>query len=968
LVNAHEAVRDGLLQKYAPVLRYHDQEPLRADSPAIMTDAALPGRLGARLVSKSGDVIAAAAPSPGVDRLSLAYLGATYRGDGPRAAKTDSIVIASSDWKRDAQDMRSTHPGFADRVFAHAVQERGRGRVWLQYWLFYYFNDKGLKGLGDHDGDWETIQIGLDAAGRPELATYSQHTYGERREWKDVRKLDDDPDGPPLIWVALGSHACYFESGNYRIKRLPVPAPIFDYAKGKRVQVRPAIERLDDSDGWLRWPGSWGADGGPEGPLQHSQFKKPFSWHSSDRVDDKRTLRIGRTFLRRRPPEPTRLVARQDRDGVELEWELPPLHADDPSAPVRVVASVRRDDDRSPAVATSLPVTAPEGAVRLRLPPGSGPLEAALTTFDAGDRDGETARVSVSQPRAARRGARAAAPIRVLPAPQPARAAASLRLLVELTGDEDGAAARLDTAVAQTLDVDAAGAPWRVAPLFPRSGGELPARLRRFWKVSGRVPESPAYPFPGLAFDLARSLADATGFEVHPDLPSSAYAREEDGPGRGAAGARGRRGGGVVRPAGWALAKLGLDRARPLEPTLGEGVVIAQPDTGVSAHPALASVDRLRDADVIDGDDDSTDPLERRPWWPLATPGHGTSTASVIVGPGPGAPLGAAANATLVPIRTVSSVVQVLDGDVAVAIDYARRLGADVITMSLGGEGFFPALRESIAAAVEDGVIVMAAGGNHAWWVVAPARFRECLAVAATGPSDRPWSGTSPGPEIDWSAPGEAVWVAVTRRAGGQIEFGEEPHSGSSFAVAHSAGVAARWIAKHGRDTLRRNYPTGVQWAFRSLARSTARMPSRWDEERYGAGILNAQALLSERLPPAGAARPPAPLGPARRGRGRRPPPAVARLAPFTPGLPEAQLRERLGELLGVRGARLDAVLERFAGELAHNLAEDRSLHARVAPPPGARAGGRPRRADIASARERLASTASRELQEELAG
>jgi hypothetical protein len=303
-----------------------------------------------------------------------------------------------------------------------------------------------------------------------------------------------------------------------------------------------------------------------------------------------------------------------------------------------------------------------------------------------------------------------------------------------------------------------------------------------------------------------------------------------------------------------------------------------------------------------------------------------------------------------------------------VAIDYARRLGADVITMSLGGEGFFQALRESIAAAVDEGVIVMAAGGNYWPSVVAPARFSECLAVAATGPTDKPWRWTSPGPQIDWAAPGEAVWVAVTRRSRGQETYDEAPHSGSSFAVAHSAAVAARWIAKHGRQELRQRYgPAGVQWAFRALARQTARPGSNWDEGSHGAGILNAEALLKAPLPPASAGRPPS-SGPAVRGRGAAQR-AASRLAPFVPEVPPAELPARLAELLGVPETRLGEALGRFGGELAHHLTEDRGLREQLNPP--RRAGARAKGAAGArptAARARLSAVASRGLREQLRG
>ena len=230
--------------------------------------------------------------------------------------------------------------------------------------------------------------------------------------------------------------------------------------------------------------------------------------------------------------------------------------------------------------------------------------------------------------------------------------------------------------------------------------------------------------------------------------------------------------------------------------------------------PALA---RAEGFDVLDGDDDPTDPLTRHWWRLIQNPGHGTATASVIVAPGQDM-FGAAPGATLIPIRCITGVVQVLDGDVALAIEAARRLRVDVITMSIGGEGFFPVLADALAAAVADGIVVLAAGGNYAPFVPAPARLRDCLAVAATGEDGRPWEFSSPGPEIDWAAPGSGLLVARAKLESGRPVYRVAPGAGSSFAVAHTAAVAALWVTHHGRDALRAKYPGAVQWAFREVA------------------------------------------------------------------------------------------------------------------------------------------------------
>ena len=162
---------------------------------------------------------------------------------------------------------------------------------------------------------------------------------------------------------------------------------------------------------------------------------------------------------------------------------------------------------------------------------------------------------------------------------------------------------------------------------------------------------------------------------------------------------------------------------------------------------------------MIDDDANARDPLRRAFFAVLDSPGHGTSTGSVIAGRERGEISGVAPGATLVPFRAIKSVVQVLDGDVARAVNLARERGCDIISMSLGGRGFI-GLQEAIRAAVADGLIVMAAAGNKVSFVVAPASYPECLAVAATNCDSEPWPDSSRGAAVDISAPGESVWAA----------------------------------------------------------------------------------------------------------------------------------------------------------------------------------------------------------------
>ena len=170
--------------------------------------------------------------------------------------------------------------------------------------------------------------------------------------------------------------------------------------------------------------------------------------------------------------------------------------------------------------------------------------------------------------------------------------------------------------------------------------------------------------------------------------------------------------------------------------------------------------------------------------------------------------------------------------------------------MSLGG---IPAsaLHRAIRRAVDADIIVMAAAGNCVRLVVWPARYDECIAVAATNSDDQPWPGTCRGASVDISAPGQNVYRAVVPPSGPSAADTVGQGQGTSFAVALTAGVAALWLAHHGRDTVvsaARARGETVQAMFRRLLQSTARRPTPWDSHQMGPGIVDARALLEADL------------------------------------------------------------------------------------------------------------------------
>ncbi|MGV1048366.1 MAG: hypothetical protein ACOYD4_07575 [Solirubrobacterales bacterium] len=147
----------------------------------------------------------------------------------------------------------------------------GGGLTWVQYWLWYLYNPKVVVVAGDHEGDWEFVQVGyVDET--PVCMTASQHHAGGSRMWWNVER----DHGRPLVYVALGSHANYFRP----VDQIP---EFGDQGDGKGARLD-AIEWRDFGP-WDTWPGRWGNSTGegrsPQSPgCQGERWSQPHRFHS----------------------------------------------------------------------------------------------------------------------------------------------------------------------------------------------------------------------------------------------------------------------------------------------------------------------------------------------------------------------------------------------------------------------------------------------------------------------------------------------------------------------------------------------------------------------------------------------------------------------------------------------------------------------------------------------------------------
>lgn len=341
---------EELLQRYAPYLQYDSVESFRSDSAAILPEHFFDD--GSKwsytnvLKRKGGSVLASARPKEGQKRLDLAFLGGKRYSSGAEALATDHLDAAG---RRYVEDARRLHGDarYADRSYGHAVHE-ANGQIWLQYWFFYYYNDKNFVGIGLHEGDWEMIQIRLGSDGKPNAATFAQHRDGEALNWSDL-KLQASPDGEvPIVYVGRGSHASFAGPGEHW-PMFPLPP---DYSDGKGPLVRPVLEVISDqAPGWAAWPGKWGSsDSSPTGPSQKGQWRDPTAFHvelggSATRGRVRRRARMAPTLPA--PPAP-KLTFTRVEDQVMVKYEFPTRLPAGAARPERIVVSVDTADDELP--------------------------------------------------------------------------------------------------------------------------------------------------------------------------------------------------------------------------------------------------------------------------------------------------------------------------------------------------------------------------------------------------------------------------------------------------------------------------------------------------------------------------------------------------------------------------------------------------------------------------------------------
>jgi hypothetical protein len=187
---------------------------------------------------------------------------------------------------------RRVMQGHEPTVYAHvATDPLHPGKLALQYWLFYAYNDWNNL----HEGDWEMIQLDFDAADvhdalavTPTRVGYSQHEGAERSTWGSS-KLQRIGGTHPVVYPAAGSHANFYDEGLF-LGSSASQGVGCDNTIGPHHDLRPAVATIPSDPAlareqfpWIGFEGRWGElqpsfFNGPTGPNLKTQWTKPIQW------------------------------------------------------------------------------------------------------------------------------------------------------------------------------------------------------------------------------------------------------------------------------------------------------------------------------------------------------------------------------------------------------------------------------------------------------------------------------------------------------------------------------------------------------------------------------------------------------------------------------------------------------------------------------------------------------------------
>ena len=243
----------------------------------------------------------------------------------------------------------------------------------------------------------------------------------------------------------------------------------------------------------------------------------------------------------------------------------------------------------------------------------------------------------------------------------------------------------------------------------------------------------------------------------------------------------------------------------------GAGVRVAILDSGLMEHAQFAQTD----IEVLDYTESGVDGEGAA---------HGTSVASII-----GGAQGIAPDATLLVMRVLGADGSGTSFDVASAIVDAVDADADIINLSLGLYVDTQVLRNAVAYAEQQGVLLVAAAGNEGYSGLAyPAAYESVIAVTAVDAEGRQAIFPNQSEAIDFAAPGVGILTA-------QEAMGTSSFTGTSAAAPFVTGTLATLLASASNPIRQQAVELMTEYLNEAGAPGV--------DAAYGAGVVDWQRL-----------------------------------------------------------------------------------------------------------------------------
>lgn len=251
-------------------------------------------------------------------------------------------------------------------------------------------------------------------------------------------------------------------------------------------------------------------------------------------------------------------------------------------------------------------------------------------------------------------------------------------------------------------------------------------------------------------------------------------------------------------------------------------VTIAILDTGINAAHEDLKNSIVPGYDFVNND---TNPADGQ--------GHGTHVSGIAAAVANNALgiAGIAGGSKIMPIKVLDDTGSGDTSTIIQGIKYAADHGAQIINMSLGGQGTSSAMQDAINYATGKGVTVVAASGNENGAVDMPGNCQNVIAVGAIASNNQRASYSNFGPELDVVTPGTQIYSTYI---GGPSSYTNM--SGTSMATPFATGVAA--LIKAANPSLSPAAVTNI------LHQSATDLGTSGFDNYYGYGLVNASKAV----------------------------------------------------------------------------------------------------------------------------